>query len=303
MPFVVPVSSLQAKREPEYDEWPPPTSSPRAGIVTSPQSNSPAAGHPAGGHVVALTGVSPAGDRLLPYGLFLLAQDTGASTADGAASRRALRLIAEQLVPPLVYSRALATEPLTTLLELAIIKAGIDLRQQGIEKAAKLEVHVTGVMIVDTHAYVVNAGDCRTFLFRPGGGVTPTAPAPAVVAYQSGGERLDLDRDLDAVATHPRKGRLYPCIGGSEGATEVKGVHIRIETHDLLVLCSSGLWHALRPEQIEAILRAAPSLNGAAYMLARAGGSESIAMIVRTASEQMPEFGLARQHADGSLGD
>src|SRR5262245_22117265 len=168
IPLAAPAASLNGRRETKYAEWPPPTAMPRLGAVPTPHRETPAAGYPVRGHVVALTGVAPAGSRFLPYGIFFIAEDATGPHADGASSKRALQLIAEQIVASLVDSRALDGEQLAALLDLAVIRASIDLRQQGIVGASKLEAHITGVMIVDARAYIVNVGECRAFVFRHG---------------------------------------------------------------------------------------------------------------------------------------
>src|SRR5262249_2261403 len=99
------------------------------------------------GHVLALTGISLTNERLIPYGLFIIAEAVG-SPRSGKASRRAVELIAEQIAPLLANDQALESEQLATLLQLAITRASLDLRKQCIRTATDLTVAVTGVMVL-----------------------------------------------------------------------------------------------------------------------------------------------------------
>jgi serine/threonine protein phosphatase PrpC len=285
-PLAEPAASLNGKREPKYAEWPPPTATPGLGAVSAPHPEAPIAGYPTRGHVVALTGVAPAGNRLLPYGIFFIAEDAAVPHADGASSKLALQHIAEQIVASLVDSHTLESEQLAAMLDLAVIRASIDLRQQRIVGAPKLEAHMAGVMIVDTHAYVVSVGECRAFMFWHGG-VTPITPDHSVVLRVAPSDRLG----PDAVHINQR-------AGWAQRAIEVDALQVYMQAQDLLLLCSPGLARALRPEQIEAILRAAPSLSAAAHLLARADDAETTAVIVRAAHDQMPHFAVASRRAE-----
>lgn len=294
MPFAVPAASLRGGREPEYVEWPPPTSPPGFGPVMAPHPETPmTAGYLGHGHVAALTGVSPAGNRLLPYGLFFIAEDAEAPTTDGASSKRALQLIMEDIVASLVNSHTLSSEQLAALLDFAVIRATINLRQQGIADASQLEAHVAGLMIVDTRAFGVNVGDYRTYLVRHGSGITPMMPDHSLISSVVQSDR----REPETANSNDVTRRMREV----EGTTRVDGFHIGMQAHDLFVLCSASLSHVLGPQQIEAILRAAPTLSGAAQMLTSAGKGESVAVIVRAAPHQLPQFGLASHHVESGL--
>src|SRR5262249_12510824 len=90
--------------------------------------------------------------------------------------------------------------------------------------------------------------------------------------------------------------------GGVQRAIEVDALQVYMQAQDLLLLCSPGVARALRPEQIEAILRAAPGLS-AAHLVARAGDTETTAVIVRAAHNQMPQFGVACHPANSWIDD
>jgi serine/threonine protein phosphatase PrpC len=289
MPLAAPAAGLNGRQEPKYAEWPPPTATHGLGAVSAPHPEMPAAKYPTRDHVVALTGVAPAGSQLLPYGIFFIAEDAAAPHADGASSKRVLQLMVEQIVASLVDSRTLDGEQLAAFLDLAVIRASIDLRQQSIVGASTLEAHMAGVMIVDTRAYVVNVGECRAFVFRHGR-VTPITPNHSVVLRVSQSDPLGPDA---AYANH-----VNQRVGGVQGAIEVNALQVWMQAQDLLLLCSPGVARALRPEQIEAILRAAPSLTAPAHLLARAGDAETTAVIVRAVHSQMPQFGVASHPAD-----
>src|SRR5258706_11250523 len=52
-------------------------------------------------HLLALSGVSLAHERSLPYGLFIVAEERGLAPSDGNTSRRVVEVVAEPIAPAL----------------------------------------------------------------------------------------------------------------------------------------------------------------------------------------------------------
>jgi protein phosphatase len=160
--------------------------------------------------------------------------------------------------------------------------------------ASTLEAHIAGVIIVDTRAYVVNVGECRAFVFRHGG-VIPMTPDHSVVLRVSPSDQLGPD------AAHTN--HVSQRAGAVQRAIEVDALQVYMQAQDLLLLCSPGVARALHPEQIEAILRAAPALSAAAHLVARVDNTETTAVIVRAAHNQAPQFGVASRRAERWIDD
>jgi serine/threonine protein phosphatase PrpC len=243
---------------------------------------------PRGGHVLALAGITPTHSQLLPYGLFLLAEDVGSPEHVGVPSKQTIERVAEQIVPCLVSAEALSHEQLASLLNMAVIRASIDLSQRETRNASHLGAKLTGVMVVGAVAHVVNVGDCRTYLFRPDAGLSQVTTDHSVVSCLVQTNLLE----PEAVYSHPRREQVYRSVGGSQGAIAVDAFEVSVRSGDLLVLCSARLWHGLRHPQMEAILRAEPDPRHAADALARAGEEGNHLIVVRPSGTGLPAFGL-----------
>jgi len=96
---------------------------------------------------------------------------------------------------------------------------------------------------------------------------------------------------------HPRRDEIYRSVGDNQATEEVDVFEVDVHPDDLLLLCSPGLWRALRQPEIEALLHAKIGPQDAAEMLAREGacraGMEGFSVIVvRPLGEWMPQFGI-----------
>jgi serine/threonine protein phosphatase PrpC len=248
---------------------------------------------PSRGHVLALTGVSVSGGRPLPYGVFIVAEDAASAYDDNRASQRTIEVLAEQLAPCLANVQAIGAEHLAALLKLATIRASIDLLQLGMRTATDLRAKVTGALIVGEVVYVVNAGDCRTYVYQRGAGLRQVTTDHSVVSCLVETELLQ----PEALYTHPRRDRVYRSVGDHQGGVEVETIEFGVHAGDLLLLCSPGLWQALRQPQIEAILRAEIDPRSAAQTLAREGASRAgtddfSVIVVRPLGQWVPAFGI-----------
>jgi serine/threonine protein phosphatase PrpC len=244
------------------------------------------------GHVMALTGISRTDERLLPYGLFIVAEDEGVPSSGSTASQRTVEVIAEQVAPSLANEHVLGSVQLAALLKTAVLRASIELRQQCIRTAMDLGAAVTVVMVMGDMVYVVSVGDCRTYMFRPGERLLQITTDHAVI---SGLMETGL---LQPEALPQRRDSIYRSIGGGQAAAQVDTFEVRVRPDDLLLLCSPGLGQALRVPHIEAILRADAEPRSAAEVLAREGSrrareSDFSVIVVRPLGDWMPQFGIS----------
>src|SRR5262249_54030822 len=134
------------------------------------------------GHLLALTGVTSTERGLLPYGLFLVAQDMEATSGSGEASRQIIDVIATQVAPLLANDAALESEHLATMFKMAVLRASMALSYQSIRTAVDLGAVVAGTMVIGQDVYVINVGHCRTYLFRPSSGLLQIGIDHSVVA-------------------------------------------------------------------------------------------------------------------------
>src|SRR5262249_26761662 len=246
------------------------------------------------GHALALTGISLTSEQLLPYGLFVVAEAAGSSYSASMASRRTVQVITEQVASSLANDQALEGEQLATLLKLAVVRASLDLYQQRICTPSDLGVAVTGALLLGETAHVVNVGHCRTYLFRPDGGLQQITTDHSVVSCLAENGLLE----QEALYLHPRRNQIYRSIAHCTAtASQVDTFAISIHRGDVLLLCSPDVWQRLRQQQIEAILHTQADPRSAALTLARDGVGQASAenfsvIVVHPQGEWVPSFGI-----------
>jgi serine/threonine protein phosphatase PrpC len=257
------------------------------------------------GHVLALTGLSASADgRLLPYGLFVVAEDVGAPHTGSQASQRAVEVIAEQVVPALTTQRVPESEQLTALLKMAVMRAGMELWRQGTRSTMDLGAAMAGVVIRGDTGHVVNVGDCRTYLFRPRTGLVQIAAnhgAVGTVSDVTGDEPPPIE-SWPVYASPPRD-EIYHSVGDDALSAAVGTFEVSVHPDDLLLLCSPGLWKALRHQEIETILGGVIEPTSAAEILACEGasrapeGSNMNVIVMYLPRDRIPRFGVPAPRA------
>jgi protein phosphatase len=170
----------------------------------------------------------------------------------------------------------------------AIERANVVVREYALHRPDEAEgarSTVTMALLKGTRAYVANVGDSRTYLLRDHR-LSPLTRDHSLVAELVAAGRITPDQALD----HPQANLITRCLG------HMDEVEVDIAAHDLgpgdvLLLCSDGLWDALRnPAWMARILRTAPSLETAAYRLVQAanhnGGLDNIAVVLLRLTER-----------------
>lgn len=125
---------------------------------------------------------------------------------------------------------------------------------------------LTGVVWSHGKAYVINAGDSRTYRFRNG------------ILRQ-----LTQDETIRAVTGNPDDSKgLINCIGAaSSGLLNVEEITERLHGGDQLLICSDGLTDMVTDEDIEKILSHSGQPTADLYAEAcRNGGFDNISIII-----------------------
>ena len=125
---------------------------------------------------------------------------------------------------------------------------------------------LTGVVWSGGKAYLLNAGDSRTYRFRNG------------ILRQ-----LTQDETLRAITGNPYDSKgLVNCIGGgAEGRLHVVEITERLSEGDQLLICSDGLTDMVPDEDIEKVLAESQEPDDDLYALAcRNGGEDNVSIIV-----------------------
>ena len=137
-------------------------------------------------------------------------------------------------------------------------------------------------IIQDNIAYWAHAGDSRLYLMREGKVLTRTRDHSRV--------QLLMDRGIITeaqAATHPERNRVYSCLGGPQTPEIEFARKTPLESGDVLLLCTDGLWGVMPDETMalalrtENLMKAVPMLLSHAENRGGANADNLSAVVVR----------------------
>jgi serine/threonine protein phosphatase PrpC len=144
--------------------------------------------------------------------------------------------------------------------------------------SAGLGSTLTVAMITGDIALIGNIGDSRTYMWREGVLRSLTQDHSLVGSLVRQGLITE-----DDVYKHPHRNLIYNALGTRADANPDIAVQ-RLQTGDILVLCSDGLWEMVRDEDIKAVIESLDSPEEAALSLVDAananGGVDNISVVV-----------------------
>jgi protein phosphatase len=156
----------------------------------------------------------------------------------------------------------------------AILKYGEE--QSG---ARGLGCTLTMALVRNGQAHIANIGDSRTYLLRQGL-LEPLTKDHSLVA------KLVETRQIapEDVYTHPQRNLIYHSLGAGHKQVDPDVFHEKLQSGDMLLLCSDGLWEMVRPP---ALLKALASQDSVERICANLidlananGGEDNISAIV-----------------------
>jgi serine/threonine protein phosphatase PrpC len=237
-------------------------------------------GRPNEDSVLTMRGTCNFAERLLPFELHIVADGMGGHAQGRLASHLAIRGMLETIIPGLVACDEIESEQIIDILIDGAHWANQVIYQYGQEHDADMGTTVTAVLLLDEAAYIINVGDSRTYIYRPSAGLTQITRDHSLVA------RLVETGAItpDEVYTHPDRNKVYRGLGDKTDVT-VDWFVLPVQSNDLLLLCSDGLWEMVRDPQIAEILRtyaSSPTLASNALLRAalQAGGSDNVSTLV-----------------------
>ncbi|HEX7737201.1 MAG TPA: protein phosphatase 2C domain-containing protein [Ktedonobacteraceae bacterium] len=230
--------------------------------------------------ILTMRGTSNFAERLLPFELHIVADGMGGHAQGRLASHLAIRSMLETVIPGLVACNETASEQIVDILIDGVHWANQVIYQHGQEHDADMGTTITAVLLLDESAYVINVGDSRTYIYRPGAGLTQITRDHSLVARMVETGAIEPDE----IYTHPDRNKVYRGLGDKTDVT-VDWFVLPIQCNDLLLLCSDGLWEMVRDPQIAEILQtyaSSPSLASSALLRAalQAGGSDNVSTLV-----------------------
>lgn len=171
--------------------------------------------------------------------------------ADGLGGHSGGALAAEILTQTAVRMFRAVRQPVITkpssFLALIVMHAHKSIIDVGMSHRPPITPRTTCVLclVQNGYAYWAHIGDSRLYLFRGNQIVKRTRDHTFTEHLRDGG----LLRD-DEMSIHPEKSRLLKCVGGPFNPTISLGNETLLIPGDILLLCSDGLWEALKPQEL-----------------------------------------------------
>lgn len=231
--------------------------------------------------VVSLAGVF-GGQAAPTLGLYMVADGVGGAAAGRAAAQRAIQVVGRHLVQNVMLpflddeSRPLP-EALRSHVQAAIEAANSEVHGLSQELGYVVGCTLVVALVLDGRTVIANLGDCRAYAWDGSRLRQVTTDHSVVFGLVSSGQL-----EPEALYTHPDRHTVYRSIGYAP-TVEVEVFEMGLAPGDALVLCSDGLWKALRDEGISALLAAHPEPQAACEQLLRRAvdsGAEDNASVV-----------------------
>jgi serine/threonine protein phosphatase PrpC len=237
-------------------------------------------GRPNEDSVLTLRGTCNVGEKLQPFELHMVADGMGGHENGRLASHLAIRSMLETVVPGLVACTNLESEGIIDILIDGVHWANQVIYQYGQEQKTDLGTTLTAVLLLSETAYIINVGDSRTYVYRPGAGLTQITRDHSLVARLVETGAISPEE----IYTHPDRNKVYRGLGDKSDVT-VDWFVLPVQAGDLLLLCSDGLWEMVRDPQIAEILQtyaSSPALASSLLLRAalQAGGSDNVGLLV-----------------------
>ena len=186
---------------------------------------------------------------LQQVGLFVVADGMRNSGLGQEASRLAIQALSAVMVPALLDN---AKVIFADLLKEGVYSANLAVysrNREMAEKNCKMGTTMTAALVVGPTAHIANAGNSRTYLYRRNQGLSQITQDHSLPA-QLLREGVITPEDI---YTHPQRKMLERYLG-RQASLEVDSFVVQLQTGDILLLCSDGLWEMVRDAEIEKII-------------------------------------------------
>lgn len=237
-------------------------------------------GRPNEDSILTLRGTCNMAEKLQPFELHMVADGMGGHTNGRLASHLAIRSMLETVVPGLVACSGVESEGIVDILIDGVHWANQVIYQYGQDQHTDLGTTLTAMLLLGEMAYIINVGDSRTYVYRPGAGLTQITRDHSLVARLVETGAISPDE----VYTHPDRNKVYRGLGDKMDVT-VDWFILPVQAGDLVLLCSDGLWEMVRDPRIAEILQTyatSPTLASNTLLRAalQAGGSDNVGLLV-----------------------
>jgi serine/threonine protein phosphatase PrpC len=229
--------------------------------------------------VLVLQGMCSYKERIVPFGLFCVADGMGGHADGKEASRIAIERMMQTVLQNIVMGHDLSEEFLTDMLVGGVEWANLAIYHHAQTVSKDMGTTITAALVLDAKAYIANVGDSRTYIYREGEGLLQVTRDHSLVATLVEQGKIT----HDDIYTHPDRSKIYRSLGYSE-TLEVDSFIVDLCLQDRLLLCSDGLWEMVHDVTLERVLRSCKQPTEASNRLVqaalRAGGVDNISAIV-----------------------
>ncbi len=215
-------------------------------------------------------------------GFFVVADGLGGADSGEVASEMATRaawgVVRARVWEPVLRGEQPSADAVRAALSECVQEANRAVYEARVQAKSDMSSTVTMALITDGHATIANVGDSRTYRYGAEG-------LQAITRDHSLVQRLvDTGQISRAqVYTHPQRNLIFQSIGDRLDV-QADLYELDLLADDRLILCSDGLWEAVRDEGIEEALLAEQEPQRACERLVRyanlAGGEDNISVII-----------------------
>ena len=229
--------------------------------------------------ILALQGACYTQDGPQPVALLVVADGMGGHADGQEASRLAVQVMGDVLLPLLLNTEQ---EPdlFLEVLKDGVHRANLAIYQRNREREHMMGTTLTAALLLGTTAHIVNAGDSRTYIYRANGELKLVTRDHSSVAQLVEAGAIAPEE----VYTHPLRNQIYRCLGDT-ASVQVDTFEVSLDTGDTLLLCSDGLWEMVRDPDIAVILsktHAHPTLARDELLQAAldGGGADNVSVVL-----------------------
>lgn len=229
--------------------------------------------------LMTLQGTCTYNGRLVPFGLFVVADGMGGYSFGQEASQMAIQTMTQSVLWNMMKSEDVSEDTCIEVLMSGVEQANAAICQYSQEKKKDMGTTLTAALLIEEKVCIINVGDSRTYCYQEEQGLSQITCDHSLVAnLVAQGSILP-----DEIYTHPDRNKIYRCLGIPEGV-EVDWFSVEIHPSDRLLLCSDGLWEMVRDAEIERILKYGTNVKEMSNQLVQAaldaGGVDNIGLIV-----------------------
>jgi serine/threonine protein phosphatase PrpC len=220
--------------------------------------------------------------RIAPaLGLFAIADGMGGHEGGEVASKMALQILAEQILRtifiPEMAAELLPEQDMLVHLRQAVVAANDSVFLARNKRENNMGTTLTAVLIRDDRLFLAHVGDSRAYRWNASGLVQLTTDHSVVASMVASGQAAP-----DEIYTHPHRSIIYRSIG-DRSLVDIDSDVLPLSAGDWILVCSDGLWEAIRNEGIEEVLMQESDPQAACDSFIRranlAGGEDNISVI------------------------